>query len=355
MAGTLIVQRWGDGCAAALMDEHRLDDFVGAPGAGAMAAGAIHVARVDRSSADLGLTFVILDGGVPAALETASAMPVAGERLLVQVSAPAQDDKPVRVRRRVSLPGQLVVLHPGARQLKISRRAQRSMTSRAMIDAIHARAPAGCGLTLRSAAARAPEDAIIAELDRLTRLWRAIEARTSEAPCPSFLYADPPAWRASLPLLRAEPERLLVSERRLVREFAAFGVVASLADDVDLFGHAGVEEALAASAGPRVAIPGGGVLTIERTRALIAIDIDSAGGEAGSVNRRAIAEIARQLRLRDGLGTILVDFLRGPASQRRALDGAFADAVAIDRRAVDILGWTRGGLLELRRSMRADE
>lgn len=355
MARTLIVQRWGDGCAGALIDEHRLDDFVAAPGPGATAPGALHVARVDRSSADLGLTFVTLEGGVPAALETGGAKPAAGERLLVQVSAPAQADKPVRVRRRVSLPGQLVVLHPGARQLKISRRAQRTMTSRAMIDAIHARAPADCGLTLRSAAARAPEDAIVAELDRLSRLWRAVEARSSEAPCPSFLYADPPAWRAGLPLLRAEPERLLVAERRLVREFEAFGVVATLAEDVDLFGHAGVEEALAACEGTRVAIPGGGALTIERTQALIAVDIDSAGGEAGSVNRRAIPEIARQLRLRDGLGTILVDFLRGPASQRRELDDALEAAVAIDRRAVDILGWTRGGLLELRRSARVDE
>ena len=85
-------------------------------------------------------------------------------------------------------------------------------------------------------------------------------------------------------------------------------------------------------------------------RSTRSVDIDSSGGDAASVNLRAVPVIARQLRLRDALGTVLVDFLRGPAAQQRRLEREIEAAVALDRRHVDLLGWTRGGLFELRRS-----
>lgn len=355
MSRELLVQRWADGYGAALVVDDEVEDVALAPIDGAAMPGALHLARVDQTRGDIGLTFVMLEGEVPAALEAGKESVAPGDRILVQVSGPARDGKPLRVRRRVTLPGQLVVLHPGSSALRIARRAQRALASRAMAGALHERAPAGCGLTIRSAAARAPDDALVAELDRLSRLWRAIEARLPNAALPSVLYADPPAWRAALPLLRAEPSRLLVNERRLVREFEAFGVVATLTEDGDLFDHAGVGEALARSEGPVVTLQGGGTLTIERTRALLAIDIDSGGQDVATTNLRAVREIARQLRLRDAMGTILIDFIRAGAAQQRRTERELETAVALDRRHLDLLGWTRGGLFELRRSDEAAE
>lgn len=350
MTRTLLVQRWGGGICAALVDPDGVQDVVVAPLDGALAPGAVHVARVDQRRDDLGLVFVTLAGDVPAALEAGRETVAPGERLLVQVAAVAADGKPTRVRRRIALPGQLVVLHPGSDALRIARRAQKALASRATATALHARAPAGCGLTIRSAAARAPEAALVAELDRLSRLWRAIEARRDGVPLPSLLYADPPAWRAALPLLRAEPTRLEVNERDLVRSFEAFGVAAELVDDGRLLENAGVGEALASAELPTLDLPGGGRIAVERTRALTAVDVDSAGGDPADVNRRAAPEIARQLRLRDVLGTVAIDFLRGGAAAQRAVERALEAAVAFDRRRVELLGWTRGGLYELRRS-----
>ncbi len=352
MTREILVERWAEGYGAALLEGGELLDFVAASDDGSGEPGAIHLARVAQRSDELGLVFLLLANDRAATMELGKDPPAQGEMLLVQVTAPARGDKPARTTRRVALTGHLVVLRPGRRSLHFAREVRATLGTPAMEAALASRLPEGFGLIVRGAAARAPDAAVAVEIDRLVERWRAIEARKAAAlagAAPVLLFVDLAARRAGLPLLRAAPDCLRVSERKLVRDFAALGVAATLEDGARLFDGFGVAESLATRDMPAVPLIGGGRSVVETTRAMTVIDIDAAASDPGEVNARAVPEIARQLRLRDVIGTVMVDFLRADAQAQRRLERALARATAIDRRRVELLGWTRGGIFELRR------
>jgi len=348
----IVVERWAEGYGAALMEDGELLDFFAAGSDGRDEPGAIHLARISQSSAGLGLVFLLLADGIVAAMEAGKDPPGQGELVLVQITAPARGDKPARASRRIALTGHLVILRPGRKSIHFAPEVRATLGTPAMEAALASRLPDGFGLIVRSAAARAPDEAVAIEIDRLVERWRAIDARRAAslaAAAPVVMFVDLASRRAVLPLLRARPSLLRVNERKLVRDFEALGVAATLEDGARLFDGFGIAEALATADVPAVALPGGGVIVIEATQALTAIDVDAAASDPADVNTRAVGEIARQLRLRDVIGTIIIDFLRQDAEKQRRLDRAVARATKIDRRRVELLGWTRGGLLELRR------
>ncbi len=347
-----MVERWAEGYGAALVEDGELLDFVAAGIDGRSEPGAIHLARVTQISAPLGLVFLLLaDGGV-ASMDPGKDPPAQGELVLVQITAPARGDKPARASRRIALTGHLVILRPGRQSIHFAPEVRANLGTPAMAAALASRVPEGFGLIVRSAAARAPDQALAVEIDRLVERWRAIEARKAAslaASAPVVMFVDLASRRAALPLLRAGPTILRVNERKLVRDFEALGVAATLEDGARLFDGFGIAEALATAEMPTVPLQGGGVIVIEATRALTAIDIDAAASDPSEVNTRAVAEIARQLRLRDVIGTVMVDFLRQDTEKQHRLKRTLAHATKIDRRRVELLGWTRGGVFELRR------
>ena len=122
----------------------------------------------------------------------------------------------------------------------------------------------------------------------------------------------------------------------------------------------GASDALARADMQTVALASGGRLTIEPTAALVAIDVDSgAAGDADAIartNHAAAEEIARQIRLRNLGGLIAIDFVRmeGPAAKLRPrILARLAKAASVDRQAVDVLGFTAGGLCEVVRGRTA--
>jgi Rne/Rng family ribonuclease len=345
----LLVERSTQGYAAALVEDHVLLDYVAAPEDGAGEPGAVHLARVAQLHAELGLAFLTLGGGATATVELGKTPPRQGDAILVQVTAAAAAGKPARVRRSISLDGHLVILRPGGQSIRYARAAEASFGSAAMEEALRMRLPDGFGMVVRSAARRAPDEAVAIEIDRLVALWRAIEARAAAAAAPAALFVEGAPRRAVLPLLRAQPDRVVVTDKAALRECELLGVAARLELDAALFDSHGVAEQLSAARAPGIDLAGGGTLAIEATRALTVVDIDGAGATADDVNLRAAREIARQLRLRDVVGTVIIDFLRSRSQSQRRIERALADATALDRRRVNLLGWTRGGLYELRR------
>jgi Rne/Rng family ribonuclease len=350
----VLVERMDRGYAAALVEGHELLDHVAAPDDGATQPGAIHLARVARNVPAIGVCFVVLGGGAPAALELGKSPPREGEAIVVQVTAPAAGDKPARVRRGASLDGHLVILRPGGRSIRMARRAAASFGSDAMTEALGMRLPEGMGLVVRSAAERAPDEAVASEIDRLIALWRAIEARSVAAEAPALLHAVGAPRRAVLPLLRARPGRVSVNDRAAHEACALLGVAATLEPDAKLFDRHEVAEQLARAQMPEVALAGGGSIALETTRALVAVDVDGGDRPAAEVNLAAARELARQLRLRELAGTVVVDFIRAGGEAQRRIERVLAEATALDRRRVDLLGWTRGGLYELRRGEAVD-
>lgn len=349
MSRDLLVAAWDGGVAAALVDGGELLDWVVAPAQGAPAPGAIHLARVAQRRDDLGLVFVTLGGDVPAALEAGAAPPQQGDAVLVQVVAAARDGKPARASARPALVGRYVTLRRDGGGLRAPRNM--SPADGARLAGLAPRVPPDFGATLRSAAADADVEVVGSELAALAATWARIEADAARARAPATLHAEPAAWRAALPLLRARPRRILVSERPVAQVLAAFALATELEAGAPLFDLHDVAVQLAQAEMPRVPIAGGGTIAIEPTRALTAIDVDAGGGagDAAAVNRAAAREIGRQLRLRDLRGTVVVDFLRTGEASRRAVADMLVASTAIDRRRVGLLGWTRGGLYEMRR------
>lgn len=198
--------------------------------------------------------------------------------------------------------------------------------------------------------------------------WPEIEelARRSEAP--ALLHRDPVPWLAPLHTLSAATPILTDSREILaaLKSLLAAGWLAGAAERLvfeqrSLFASHGVEDEISTLYGPRVPLGRGAAITIERTQALTAIDVDAGGAGSGrdqgatarSVNARAASEIARQLRLRRIGGLVVIDFLRGNAGDRHGVRAALETALRPDPTPSDISGFTRFGLFELTRPRRA--
>lgn len=356
MSRDLVVAPWGDGIGGALLDDGWLLDWVAVPADGTVQPGAIHLARVAQTRPELGLAFVALEGGAEASLELGAAPPRQGDTLLVQIAAAARAGKPARASARPALAGQYVVLRHGTPALRLPATMGEGEAERfgALRDAV----PEGLSASLRSAASGADPERVREELVALAQLWMRISHDADTRRTPSLLHAPAAAMRAAMPLLRARPRRVLAADRRILHALATGRVEVTCADapGAALFDQHDVATQLASAETAVVPLTDGGSLSVETTRALTAIDVDGGSdGDAGRVNRGAVREIARQIRLRDLRGTIVVDFLRTGEASRRVVADALAAAVAIDRRRVGLLGWTRGGLYEMRRSDELDD
>jgi ribonuclease G len=335
------------------------------------ALGAIHRGRVVRVDAALDAAFVDIGRARPGFLPAEAARhavqppasrgtPIAGllsegETVLVQAVRPEIGDKGVGLTTDIAVPGVLGVLMPRSGEIAVSRRIEQR-AERARLKAEVGAVIGGLGAIVRSAAAGAPAERLTQEFERLRRVWRDIESGSA----PALLLRPVGAAVQALIEAPARP-RIRVDDRAALTALA--GQVAlwrpDLADRVTLhadpaplFERHDIESQIAAALMPRVDLAGGGAIAIETTEALTAIDVNAGGSAraAVEVNGAAAREIARQLRLRSIGGLVLIDFLRvhGREARERLL-AAFRAALADDRVPVQVIGWTRAGLVELTR------
>ncbi|HUF57253.1 MAG TPA: ribonuclease E/G [Thermohalobaculum sp.] len=346
--------------AAALVVDGRLEDLLLDPGEGdpVPPAGSVLPARLDRPAAKTGGVFVRMDGGLTGFLR-GGAGPEAGRAVPVQVIGHPEPGKAVPVTDRVLWKGRTVILTPGAPGINVSRRigepAERERLASAIAAAAAAAdAPGDWGWIARSAADGADETAIGAEVR-----WLAARAQGLAGQGEPWLrdavttalaeWTDPRP--GTIAASRELSDRLRTS---LIPE--AFGD-AALAGRCEAtaapFDHFGVEEALAALEAPEAALPSGGSLAIEPTRALVAVDVNTgerfSGGAAMTANLEAARELPRQLRLRGLGGQIAVDFAPVAKRDRRRLEDALKTAFRRDPVETSLAGWTPLGHFELSR------
>lgn len=293
-----------------------------------------------------------------------------GDELLVQVAKEAIGDKGARLTRELNLPGRYLVLAPGVPgHISLSRRLT-DPDERARLQQIAAAVcPPDAGLIVRTAAAGASEHELRADAEWLAALWQRLQADAAKAKAPALLYSDDDL------LLRLVRDYFTAS----VTEFAVAGVslhrqaaglaqalAPSLADRVKLWtgpvgglmADAGVTAQVDKALRRRVWLESGGYLVIDQTEALTVIDVNSGkftgktdlAATALRLNVEAAREAARQLRLRDIGGIVLIDFLDMAAKEdQAAVVAALEEATTGDRNRVTVLGFTRLGLLELTR------
>ena len=319
--------------AAALMQDGRLEDILIAPAdAAGFVPGAILRGTVDRQMKGQGGVFVRLPDGEKGFLrETGGLAP--GQSVLVQVSGRAEPGKALPVTSRILFKARYAIITPLAPGLNISRRIKDS-DLRAALEALATTAMAGCsfGLILRSACAAADDDDIAGDIAAMRDLAQAVMADTTGAP---ELLVDAPgphdeAWRDW-----SDPEPDEVAEGD--HTFATYGV----------------EEAIDALLQTSVSLPGGGHMTIEPTRAFVAIDVntgsDTSPAASLKANIAAARDLPRQLRLRGLGGQVIVDFAPMPKKDRAVLEQQLRLALKGEAAETALAGWTPLGNFELQR------
>lgn len=325
----------GMGARAALLVDGRLEDLLADPprGGAAPAPEAIYAARVERRVPSLGAAFVQLGTGLTGFLRDARGARE-GETLLVQAVSHPEPGKATPVTRRILHKGRLAILTPGAPGVNVARQIRREEERTRLAAAATAemeRIPTGgdaSGLILRSRAEGAGEEEIAAEIGALAA--RAAETEAGAA--------------GGAGLVAPAPDAAALARREWDGE---------VREGPGLFAAQGVEEELDRLASPRADLPSGGWMTVEPTRALVAIDVNTGGefgGAAGlTASVEAARELPRQLRLRGLGGVIVLDPAPMPRKDRRRVEDALRTSFGFDPVETSLAGWTTLGLFEIQR------
>ncbi|HEY1633697.1 MAG TPA: Rne/Rng family ribonuclease [Acidimicrobiales bacterium] len=293
-----------------------------------------------------------------------------GQHILCQVTKNPIGTKGARLTQEVSLPGRFVVLVPNSDTYGISRRLDDDERKRLrrILDEVR---PAGHGLIVRTAAEGSSAAELGRDVARLVAEWQGIEAQAKGMTVPSLLYREPDT---AVRVIREEFNRqyrgVVIDDPDLydeVRDYVA-SISPELTDRVELydteaealplFERHHIHEQLHKALDRKVWLPSGGSIIIERTEALTVIDVNT-GKNVGTSNLEetvyrnnleAAEEIARQLRLRDIGGIIVIDFIDMEVRANRAeVARVFREALARDKTRTQVSDVSDLGLVEMTR------
>jgi ribonuclease G len=292
-----------------------------------------------------------------------------GQRLLVQVIKDPIGTKGARLSTQVSVAGRLLVYLPQDCHIGISQRIEDEAERAQLRERMQQLLPEGetGGFIIRTMAETATDRELKSDIDYLRRTWVGIQERARSVSAPTLLYQD---LDLSLRVLRDmandDSERVLVDSRETCQRLLAFAQDYSLgADRIQhyngerpLFDLYGIEEEIERALARRVTLKSGGYLIIDQTEALTTVDVNTGGFVGGrsfddtifKTNLEAAHVIARQLRLRNLGGIIIVDFIdMENVAHRDAVLSEFRKALALDRTRVTVNGFTSLGLVEMTR------
>ena len=290
--------------------------------------------------------------------------------IVCQVTKNPIAHKGARLTQEVSLPGRFVVLIPNSKTYGISKRLPDDVRKRlrGILDRVK---PVEHGLIVRTAAETATEQELVADMTILLEQWEEIAAKAAKAQRPTLLYREPElAVRVIREEFNADYRGVVIDDERLYNEVkryvAAFNpeladrieFYDAAAEGLSLFERHHIHEQVHKALDRKVWLPSGGSLIIEHTEALTVIDVNT-GKNVGKSNledtvflnnMEAAIEIAKQLRLRDIGGIIVIDFIDMEIKGNRAkVVEAFREALARDKTRSQVFDITELGLVEMTR------
>jgi ribonuclease E len=292
-----------------------------------------------------------------------------GQDIVVQIDKEERGNKGAALTTYVSLAGRFIVLKPNkARSGGVSRRIVGSDRDLARQSLSGVEVPDGMSIILRTAGIDRSAEELAWDLENLLAVWHAILNVVLQRPSPFLIYRESNAVvRALRDYLTNEIGEILMDDEATYKEAVEFveqvmphnlRKLKLYSDPVPLFTRFQIESQIESAFAHNVTLPSGGSIVIDHTEALVSIDINSAratkGGDieatALNTNLEAADEIARQLRIRDLGGLIVIDFIdMGPQKNQRAVENRLREAVRQDRARVQIGKISRFGLLEMSR------
>ncbi|MBE9561045.1 MAG: Rne/Rng family ribonuclease [Proteobacteria bacterium] len=292
-----------------------------------------------------------------------------GQEVVIQVEKEERGNKGAALTTFISLAGRYLVLMPNnPRAGGVSRRIEgddRNLIREALSQL---EVPNGMGLIVRTAGVGRNSEELQWDLDYLLQLWTAFEKAAAARPSPFLIYQESDVTtRALRDYFRSDISEVLIDSKVVYDQAMDFveqvmpnsvNKIKFYEDTVPLFNRFQVENQIESAYRREVTLPSGGAIVIDHTEALISIDINSARATKGSdieetatnTNLEAADEIARQLRLRDLGGLVVIDFIDMMNNRnQRAVENRLNNAVQVDRARVQIGRISRFGLLEMSR------
>ena len=288
--------------------------------------------------------------------------------ILVQIIKEPIGTKGCRVTTDISLPGRFVVLMPNQKHIGVSRKISNPKERRRLKELVKQVLPENFGVIVRTVAEGKKEKIIRKDLNNLITTWRKIEKRIKTLEAPTLIYKDM-AMASSIirDLFTSDVNRVLIDSRKLMRELNSYikDVAPQLSHKIHyykskepIFDHFKIEKEIEKMGDRKVWFKNGGYLIIEPTEALVSIDVNSGkfigrkDHESNSlkVNLEAAREIARQARLRDLGGLIVIDFIDMLDNEnKKKVFMELKKEFAKDRSITKIEEISRFGLIEMTR------
>ena len=293
-----------------------------------------------------------------------------GQEVIVQIDKEERGNKGAALTTFISLAGSYLVLMPNnPRAGGISRRIEGDDRTELKEALASLELPDGMGLIVRTAGVGKSAEALQWDLSFRLKHWEAIKKAAESRPAPFLIHQESNVIvRAFRDYLRQDIGEILIDNPKVLelarQHIAALGrpdftsKIKLYTGEIPLFSHYQIESQIESAFQREVRLPSGGSIVIDSTEALTAIDINSAratrGGDieetAFNTNLEAADEIARQLRLRDLGGLIVIDFIdMTPVRHQRAVENRLREAVRQDRARIQISHISRFGLLEMSR------
>ena len=292
-----------------------------------------------------------------------------GTELLVQVEKEERGNKGAALSTFISLAGRYLVLMPNnPKGGGISRQISGSVREEMKEILANLNLPRAMSVIVRTAGIGRSQEELQLDLDHLVSLWQQIQQRAHSGPSPILVHQEAGVvTRAVRDYLRDDIAEVLIDNEAAYNEAALF-VQQVMPHQVDkirkftapepLFAHFGIESQIETAYQREVKLPSGGSIVIDQTEALVSIDINSAKATRGAdvedtaynTNLEAADEIARQLRLRDMGGLIVIDFIdMSKERNQRTVEQRLKDATQYDRARIQFGQLSRFGLMEMSR------
>lgn len=290
------------------------------------------------------------------------------DTFLVQVTKGPLETKGARATRHISLPGRYLVLTTQGDKVGVSKKIENDAERKRLRDMAAKLRPEGFGLIVRTRAEDARQEDFEHDIRFLTKVWRSIETKARQTKAPALIHADVSlVFEVVRDILTDEADSFWIDDKVVYDQVLNLldttapqlrGKVKLYREPEPIFTHFGVDAEIDRALQSKIMLPHGGHLNLEGTTALTTIDVNTGKFTGASslektvllTNLDACAEIARQLRLRDIGGIIVIDFIDMDKPQhRKQVMAALRDAFAADRMRTRIMHITKLGLVEMTR------
>lgn len=291
-----------------------------------------------------------------------------GQEIFIQVIKEPFAGKGPRVTTEVAIPGRLLVLVPNEKYIGISKKVWDKYERRRLKKIANSLKEDNFGLIIRTVAEGKSEEQLSNDYKALIKKWQTLKSKTKRAKAPCIVYEDlETASSVIRDLFSSDVEKIVIDSKKLYRKTQTYleEVSPNMASRLDyyklktpIFEGMGIEDDIAKLLRPKVWLKSGAYLIIEKTEAMVVVDVNSGrfvgkkGHEENSlkINLEAAREVARQLRLRDLSGLIVIDFIdmREVANQRKVYH-ELRKELNKDRAKVAVSPISEFGLLEMTR------